>query len=329
MKILLTGATGFLGSRVLEKLIDINEIESVTANGRNIKSSHFINHPKAKYVLGDLSDVKTTEKIVNENDLIIHAAALSSPWGTSVMFETANVLTQKNLIEAAKRNNISRFIFISTPSIYFDYKNKYNIKESDILPPKFVNQYAETKRRAEILLENSGIQYLIFRPRAMIGRGDTVIMPRLIRAFDEGRLKIIGNGQNIVDLTSVANITDVVLAGIFAKEEAWNKDYNISNGEPVKLWDAISQVLNMMGKDFNPKKVPFPVIKTLAHFLEIKSKLINMKEPSLTKYGVGVLAKSFTMDISKAKNLLGYEPKVSTTQALEEFVKWYRENEQN
>ena len=75
----------------------------------------------------------------------------------------------------------------------------------------------------------------------------------------------------------------------------------------------------------NKKKVPYQMVKLVSQLMELKAKLTNYQEPALTTYGVGVLAKSFTMDISKAKTLLGYSPKVSTDEAIEEFVSWYRE----
>jgi nucleoside-diphosphate-sugar epimerase len=77
--------------------------------------------------------------------------------------------------------------------------------------------------------------------------------------------------------------------------------------------------------EMNKKKVPYSVVKFISQIMELKAKLTNYKEPALTTYGVGILAKSFTMDISKAKSLLGYSPKISTVEAIDEFVSWYRE----
>ena len=159
----------------------------------------------------------------------------------------------------------------------------------------------------------------------MIGRGDTIIMPRLIRAFEEGKLKIIGDGKNIVDLTSLANVADSIELALFVGDAGLNQIYNITNGEPVKLWETVEKVLSLLGYEMNKKKVPYQMVKLISQIMELKAKLTNYQEPALTTYGVGVLAKSFTMDISKAKTLLGYSPKVSTDEAIEEFVSWYRE----
>lgn len=329
MKVLLTGATGFLGYRTLEKLIDLPELEQVIANGRALKTSHLIQHPKVVYQLGSLEDVDFVDTMVQDVDVVIHAAALSSPWGKREEFERANVLSIQNLIKAGQKNGIKKFVFISTPSMYFEMKDKLMIKESDPLPKRFINDYAETKRIAELELEKSGIPYVILRPRALTGRGDTVIMPRLIRAYEEGRLKIIGDGKNTADLTSVSNAVDAICLALKAKDEALNSVYNISNGEPVILWDSIAEVLRLLGHQPPTKKVPFWLVKTIAGGMETWSKLTSGKEPTLTKYGVGTLAKSLTMDISKAKKMLGYEPKMSTGEAIHEFVNWYKENEKS
>lgn len=325
MKVLLTGATGFLGFRTLEQLINDHEIDQIIAAGRKLKPTHTISHPKVIYKLGDLNDEDYVNNSVKGIQVIIHAAALSSPWGKPEQFIDANLNSQKMLIKFAKKNQVQRFIFISTPSLYFQQKDQFNIKENDPLPKEFVNHYAKTKRLAEIELENSGLPFIIFRPRALIGRGDTVIMPRLIRAFDEGKLKIIGSGKNIVDLTSVENVVHAISLAISAEEKAMNQFYNISNGQPVLLWEVIRSILAKLDRELDDKKLPVGIVKTVAGFMELKSKLTNMKEPALTKYGVGTLARSFTMDISKAQNLLGYKPQTSIEESIDNFIKWYNE----
>ncbi|HAS46030.1 MAG TPA: sterol-4-alpha-carboxylate 3-dehydrogenase [Microscillaceae bacterium] len=327
MKILLTGATGFLGFRTLEVLAKMPTITSIVATGRTLKPTHQVDHPKVDYQLGDLASQAFTQKLVSQVDHIIHAAALSAPWGNYQSFETANVLTQQNLIKAAHAHPIQRFVYISTPSIYYNGQDRLNVSEADPLPSKFVNAYAATKRLAEVALEQSNIPYVILRPRALIGRGDTVIMPRLLRAYEAGRLKIIGHGQNLVDLTAVANVAQAIVLSLQVDHQGLNQVYNITNGEPVYLWQKIQRVLELMGKQLPAKKIPYALVSKVAQLMEWRAKLTNGQEPTLTKYGVGTLAKSFTLDISKAKKLLGYVPKITTDEAIQEFVSWYQQNQ--
>ncbi|TNE95913.1 MAG: NAD(P)-dependent oxidoreductase, partial [Bacteroidetes bacterium] len=236
MKILLTGAMGFLGSRTLEKLIENESITAVKAASRTNRDWRKLEHPKVQYEYGDLTDPFFVHALVEGCDAIIHTAALSSPWGSYEAFLKANVEVQRQLIRSAKEHGVQRFVYVSTPSMYFELKNKLDIHESHALPKKFINAYAETKRQAEKELEESGIPYVSLRPRALIGRGDTIIMPRLIRAYDEGKLKIMGDGKNIVDLTAVSNVADALILGLFVEGKGVNQIYNISNGEPVALW---------------------------------------------------------------------------------------------
>ena len=324
MKILLTGATGFLGYRTLEKMVEDDSISKIIANGRTLKDSHHMVHPKVEYQLGDLSNPSFVDSIVKGVHKIVHAAALSSPFGSYSDFEKANLTSQINLINSAKKFGIERFVFISTPGVYFEFRDRISILESDQLPTKMVNHYAHTKMLAERELVESELNYVILRPRALIGRGDTVILPRMIRAQKEGRLRIVGNGNNQIDLTPVSNVADATLLALHAGERASRQIFNVANGAPVKLWDTISEVLVRL--DFPPpkKRVSIKVALFAAGLQEWIALNITKREPVLTRYGVGVLGYSHTLDISKAKDLLGYEPKLTVADAIDEFIKEYQ-----
>jgi nucleoside-diphosphate-sugar epimerase len=110
MKVLLTGAIGFLGFRTLEKLIELDHVISIIASGRVIKNTHFIEHPKVTHVLGELGNETFVDELVQQVDSIIRVAALSSPWGKSDQFYKANVIPHENLIKSALKFNIERII---------------------------------------------------------------------------------------------------------------------------------------------------------------------------------------------------------------------------
>ena len=188
-----------------------------------------------------------------------------------------------------------------------------------------VNSYAATKWKAEQLLKSAGLTYITLRPRALIGAGDTVIMPRLVRSYREGKLKIMGNGNNTVDLTPVSSMVQAIWLAIITDEKNCNDIYNISNGEPVNLWESINYVLSEMGHTIIQKKLPYSLLYAVASFMEWKARTFKLKqEPVLTKYSVGILTKSFTFNIEKAQRKLGYQPKQSTREAIDEFVAWYQ-----
>jgi 2-alkyl-3-oxoalkanoate reductase len=327
MQLLLTGATGFLGFRTLEKLIELSTVSRIIATGRQLQAYRSIDHPKVDYRLGELEDRDFVNGLVQGADIVINTASLSSPWGKRSDFERANLLTQTHLLQAAKQHKVSRFIYISSPGIYFNGRHRLGVRESDPLPGKFVNHYARTKYEAEQLLTASSLPYIILRPRALTGRGDSIIMPRLIKAFDGGHLRMVGDGKNIVDLTAVENVVDAVILSMHAPGTALNNAYNITNGEPVNLWEKIKNVLLALDRTLGNEKVPYAIAYGFAGFLELRSRLTGCTEPSLTRYGVGTLARSFTLDISKARNLLGYSPRINTQAAIDEFTNWYKQHE--
>ncbi|MEC7694270.1 MAG: NAD(P)-dependent oxidoreductase, partial [Bacteroidota bacterium] len=178
-RILVTGATGFLGSRLVERLAEDKTV-TVTATGRSLKPHNRIDAPNVRYVLGDLTEDAFVEGLVQGQDAIVHAAALSSPWGSKRAFWAANVRPTELLVRAAETHGVERLVLISTPSMYFQMTSQWGLKEEDPLP-KPINQYAASKREAERVVEASDIPHVILRPRALLGRGDTVILPRIIR----------------------------------------------------------------------------------------------------------------------------------------------------
>ena len=321
-RILVTGATGFLGSRTVEHLAKMDDV-CVVATGRTIKPHNEVKASNVTYSLGDLADAETVDHLVKGVDAIVHAAALSSPWGRRDAFWNANVEPTRLLLEAAARHGVKRFVFVSTPSMYFEMKPQLGITEEHPLP-RPINQYAASKREAERLVTSSKIPHVVLRPRALIGRGDTVILPRVLRAHAEGRLRQMGSGKNKVDMTPVVNVVDAIVLGLNAEGEALNQVYNISNGEPVALWPMLNGVLKKLSLAPISKSVPLPMVLAVARAMEWHARLFNgHREPALTVYGVGTLAMDFSMDITKARERLGYVPRQSVEEALDEFVAWH------
>ncbi len=324
--ILITGAAGFLGGRAA-KYFGQNKTNRVIATSRRAHRKEELESHSCTFVQGDLAHYPFCEELTQGVDVLIHCAALSSPFGLYKNFYTANVLATENLIKAGKKNGLKQFIFISTPSIYFNYEDRFGVKELDVLPGKMVNDYARTKLMAEeiVLAANCNeLNSLALRPRAIIGAEDTVIFPRMLEAYQQGKLKIVGDGKNTCDFTCVRNVIHAIECAMFAPDFAYGEAYNITDGNPTALWPSINYTLKELGLTPPEKKVPLGIALFAASLLEFFAlNFQSTKEPALTKYGIGILAKSMTLDISKARELLKYEPIMSTKDGINEFIQWH------
>ena len=323
MKILITGATGFAGGYLLRYLSDNYGIENVHGTGRSHSKAAKLSDEGFTIKVGDLVDPEFVNSQLTSYDLIVHCAAKSSVWGSYDSFYKANVVATKNLLEVI--NSEQQLIYISTANIYFNFQNRRSVCEGDILPDTFNNHYAATKYKAEqlVLAHQKEAFVTCLRPRAILGVGDTVVFPRLLRAHKEGRLRMIGNGENEIDFTSIKNLCYAVELCVGKKEIANRQIYNVTNGDTINLWDEIKSVLSAVGLSTELKSVPYFLAFLIAKFHELKTSE-HSHEPAMTCYGVGVLNYSISLNIDKLINELGYKPIENSKQTLEDFVSWYK-----
>ena len=321
MKILVTGATGFLGGAVCADLRAAGG-RDVTATGRDPKKGRHV--AAERFVPADLATPGAADALAHGHEAVVHCAALASPWGRREEFERANVGVTAALLEAAVRAGVRRFVHVSTPSIYGEHVHRENLTETSPLPAQPVNEYARTKLAAErlVLAARDRLEVVILRPHALIGVGDTTLLPRLVRAAERGWLRMIGDGRARTDLTCVENAA--LACRLALDKEVAGETFNITNGEPTRLWDSLARFLDAAGLPTPRGRVPFRVAWTGAALAEAWSRYISGTEPALTRYGAGVLAFSQTFDIGKARGVLGYEPVLPLAEGLTRAGRWWR-----
>lgn len=326
MKIIITGATGFIGRNLTERLHgDGFQIEAI---GRSLEVGDELRKKGIRFQRADIRELTQLTNAFSSADCVTHCAARTGDWGRYKEFYETNVVGTRNVIEACKRHNIKRVIFISTPSIYFTGKDRYNISESDPLPVRQTTHYSKTKLIAETELmasQQEGFHIIILRPRAVYGPYDNTFVPRILRLAEQRQMPLINNGRAMIDITYVGNVVDAVRKGLTASDNAWNNVYNISNGDPISVRDWFSQVLNIFERPFKPKNIPESVAKTIAGIKEFVSYLpFAEKEPSMTRFSVGYIARSMTMNIDKAKQMLNYSPQVGNQEGFKKYAEWYK-----
>ncbi len=325
MKVLITGATGFLGGALARHLHA--QSADVTALGRNPIVGQQLEQDGIRFLRADLADKEAITAACAEQDLVFHCGAFCSPWGRYHDFYASNVTGTEHIIHGCQVHHVDRLIYVSTPSLYFAYDSRLNVSESDPLATKQVTFYGQTKLLAEQAIDRAhqaGLPVITIRPRAIFGPGDRTILPRLISRLRQGKLRIIGDESNLIDLTYIDNVVDALLLCADAPSQLLGKKYNITNGEPVKLWQMIRRLCTELNLPYPKQKISFRAAFMLAWAMEIASRrLLNYKEPLLTRYTVSIIAKSATLDIGAARRELGYQPKISIEEGTERFVTWW------
>lgn len=325
-KIIVTGATGFLGKKVVHALK--KKKYSPIALGRNRLIGEQYTQADIPFISVDLTNrEETIEAFDGGVDYVIHCAGLSSVWGPKSAFIEANVVAVKNVIEACQMHYIKRLVHISTPSLYFDFQDKYDLNESDSFSKKFVNDYASSKKAGEDLIQNAfyqGLPTVTLRPRGIFGPGDTSIFPRILSAMEKRMLPLINEGNALMDITYIDNVVDAIVLAIEAKHVE-GQTYNITNDEPKAFIELLRLLSDKLQIPLKTRNVSFNTAYYSAKMIEGVYRLLRLKsEPPITCYGVGLVSKSMTFDIKKAKKELGYRPKVSIDEGLEIFANWWR-----
>lgn len=322
MKILVTGATGFLGGAFARYVHHLGW--QVTASGRNLTLGARLKAEGMAFIPAELTDPTQVAQLVKGQEIICHCAAKSEPWGNPAAFEQANVQATQNLVTAALSQPLTRFVYVSTPSVYFYNRPLLNVREDHPWPAHWENEYVRTKRLAEQVVAagwQQGLPVITVRPRAVFGPGDNSLFPRLLKALAAGRLPIIGSGETLTDLTYIDNVVKALCLCALAPAELNGRQYNVTNGEPVKLWELLQKLSLKLGYKPPTKKIPYRVALALATILEQYHLWFKPEvEPVLTRYAVGVLGQSRTLNIEAIQRDLGYRPGVSTAEGLEKVV---------
>jgi nucleoside-diphosphate-sugar epimerase len=237
-RVVVTGATGFLGRHTVQRLIQ--EGAQVTGLGRSRIQGEALTKMGARFEGVDLAtEPARLLEIFKNHDNVIHCAALASPWGRYQEFYRANVTATENVIRAARAAGLRRMVHVSTPSLYIDQSDRFDVREGEPLPPRAINFYAETKRLAEERVDqavNDGFAIVSIRPQGIVGPGDSAIFPRLVRMAQKKILPNIGSGENWIDLTYVDNVVEALVLAMRAPDHVIGRKYNITNGEPVQLY---------------------------------------------------------------------------------------------
>lgn len=336
MKALVTGGGGFLGRRIVELLLEAGHEVRFLARGRYPE----VEALGAEGLQVDLRDADAVKAAVEGCDALFHVASKAGYWGSRDDFYGINVDGTQHLLDAAVAHGVTRFVYTSTPSV-IGYEGEVTGIGEAPYPQQWESLYGETKAKAEQIvlafngreLEGGGrLSTVSLRPHLIIGPRDNNLLPRVIERARSGQLRIVGDGENTVDLTYVDNAAwahlDAAEALTGPDVPCAGKAYFISNDEPVKLWHWVNDFLPRIGAPTVDRKVGLGTATAVGAVMETAWRWLPLKgEPRMTRFLAAALARSHWYDMTPAKEDFGYRIRVPMAEGTARTAAWFQDGE--
>lgn len=312
MKILVTGGGGFLGRYVVDELLQAGH-EIVSWQRRAVPE---LERKGVQVVRGDLREADRLRTAMRGCGAVLHLAAKAGVWGAEREFRAINVEGTVNVLRAMEAEGIGRLVYCSTPSVVFTGEAFRGDDESLPYGRNWLCSYAETKAEAEAAVlewgrRGEGRRVIALRPHLIWGRGDPHLLPRVIERARSGRLRIVGDGTNRVDITRVENAAraHVLALDALERDSAVGRAYFLSQGEPVVLWEWIQELLEAVGVARLEKRLSYPAAYRAGAAAEWIWRVLRLGgEPPMTRFVATELAKDHWFSVEAARRELGYEP---------------------
>jgi nucleoside-diphosphate-sugar epimerase len=320
MKILVTGATGFLGGNLCKHLV--KQGHTVRALVRNPKKTELLQTIGIETTKGDLRDFNSLKNAVKNIDIVYNiAAAWRENLNKEEFFDT-NVNGTRNILEAAYQEGVKRFVHCSTVGVHGSVLEPLGNENSPFLPR---DDYQVSKVKGELIvseyIRENKLPIVIFRPCGIYGPTDTRFL-KLFRAIKKHYFVMIGSGNVHYHFVYIDDLIDgILLCG--EKDEAIGNVYILGSNEIITINELVSTISDIMGVRTPRFSVPFLPVYYLAKICEFVLKPLPIKSPI---YGrrFDFFKSNRAFDISKAKKELGFQPRTDLKTGLIKTYEWYK-----
>lgn len=329
---LVTGGTGLLGSHIVEQLCERGYPVRVLV--RASSDTSWLKTQNCELVEGDLADADSLRRACEGVTCIYHAAARVGDWGPWEEFQEYTIDGTQRLVDAAIAADVKRFIHISSVSAY-GHANPHGkiFDETDPLGQDLYKwaYYSRAKVEAERIVwkahEEGKLAVTVIRPSWIYGVRDRMTIARQINALRAGKVKIIGDGKNRINLVYAGNVAHgAILAA--ENDKAIGEAYNCSSDGEITLEEFYNAIADAAGLPRPKRHIPYFLAYRLAFLLECWGHLIGKKTPPLvTRYSVWLMGRRCFFSAEKARRELGWEPLVTYDEGIPMTVKWYLEHE--
>ena len=328
---LVTGATGLLGSHIVEQLREANQ--PVRALVRTTSDTRRLDEWGVEKVFGDVTDPASLAEALKGIRTVYNVAAKVGDWGPWRDFLAVSIEGTRNMLDAARDAGVQRFLHVSSISAYGHPDGKgLVLDETAPLGVKlhrwsyYSRAKAEAERIAWEYYRRGDVPLTVVKPSWLYGPRDRASMPRLVRAIRAGKGKLIGDGANRLNLTYAGNEAEgCILAA--TNEKAVGQSYNLACDGEITQREYFNKIAACLGAPPVTRKVPYRLARSAAFWMEFFGRLFRRKSPPLvTRYSVWLIGRQCFFSSDKARRELGWKPAVSYDEGVERSVKWCMEN---
>ncbi|MGH2955270.1 MAG: NAD-dependent epimerase/dehydratase family protein [Solirubrobacterales bacterium] len=314
-----TGGSGFIGGRLVRRLVA--EGARVRALARSERSEAAVAEVGAEPVRGDIADPGSIAAGAEGCEAAFHLAAQLGDWGKREDFVAGNVRGTENALDGCRRAGVRRFVHCGTEAGLLAGEPLVNVDETAPLRPDSKAHYPATKAMAEQAVRaasGDGFEAMVLRPRLVWGAGDTTILPGIAAAVRAGRFAWIGGGRHLTSTTHVDNVVEGLL--LAAEKGRAGEAYFVTDGDPVVFREFIGELLATRGIEAPERSLPDWLGAALAATSELAWGALPLPgDPPLTRLAYWLSAQECTIDITKARRELGYEPMTTRDQGMAEL----------
>ncbi len=329
---LVTGATGLLGSHIVEQLrLSQRPVRVLVRPGSD---RTWLTPLNVEFVEGDLGDPDSLAQACAGVTTVYHAAARVGDWGPWDDFVKITIEGTRHLARAAAAAGVDRFIHISSISAYGHPDGEGLVL--DETAPLGVNlhkwsYYSRAKVRAEHdlweMYRAGKIKLTVIRPSWLYGPRDRATIFRLSRMLRQGKAKILGDGENRLNVVYAGNVAEAAILAADS-DEAIGEGFNCCNDGVMKQKQWMNLLASELGAPPVTKHVPYKVAYRLAFVLECIGHLFKLKKPPMiTRYAVWLMGRRCFFSADKARKMLNWQPTVSYPQGVQKTIAWLREQE--
>jgi nucleoside-diphosphate-sugar epimerase len=318
MTAFVTGGSGFIGGKLIERLVASGE--NVRALSRSDSSAARVAELGAEAVRGEIGDVEALTAAAAGCEVAYHAAAKVEDSGPWEEFLRDNVEGTRNVVEACEAAGVRRLLHVSTEAVLIAGEPLVHVDETAPRRTDSKAPYPRSKAMAEevVLSPGGSTERVVLRPRFVWGKGDTSLLPGIVGMVKAGRFAWIGGGRHRTDTTHVDNVVEGLL--LAARNGRDREIYFVTDGEPVVFREFLSALIESQGVEVPTRSMPTPIAAAIAAVGETAWKFLPLPgAPPLTRFAFWVSSQECTIDISKARGALGYEPVRSRADGLAEM----------